>query len=1361
MNRTITIQAMAIVLVFLTSLTAFGQLSVLNLGGQNDAPSGEKNVISDFPPLKEHEVEFSREEIQEFLEGLAQRNGNRIVGGQPVSIEDYPWQVSLQLRPSHGGQAFCGGTIINEEWVVTAAHCVFNNNNLVPASILRIRAGFTLLNDPVAGAHYNVLQVIAHPSYNPNANPNDIALLKVEPIDLSHPAKQAVPIVKQWDADQGLTNPGVLAKVSGWGATSFNGTMTNQLRAAQVPITNQHNYGSGHITPDMILAGSAGVDACQGDSGGPLVVPDGNGGYKLAGVVSWGAGCGVAGYPGVYARVSHFEQWIGEYVIISDPNQFTNIYFEGFEPGVSGGALPEGWAVKRNTLANGGLNGNNLQDVTGGSMTNKWFRISPLAYPYSQGSASDYVKAGAAALHIGYTAPDFTWAISPEIALPQTTGMILSFWPWITSNQQNNWITHMYVTVFANGQWQTLISMDNGATNTFNNAVTASLDQFAGQTIKIAFVHKYNDGYQVSIDDVAIRKQNPQVNAIWQVRHNGAAVADAVIEIPGVGSFTTDQSGNAQIEVYLGPHEYQFLVTKEGFFPYNGSVLITAENQAVVVNLEKIPAPEIVVTPPSIEIEISQGSQDLAILNIANPGNAQLTYSAVAVPLSRNNQNTETNKPATYQGFEVSEPFGSVLYHNHNGRSEQTTDLDLVEIHYDSGPNSGVGTNSAANWICAVRFTAEELNEYYGTYELAAIKFHIQSNHFSAVNVKVWEGGSTSGPGQEIYSANVTAQVVVENFTIHELNEPISLTSGQEYWIGYSINATGGFPSSTDAGPMVMNKGGWMFFNNTWSQLKLINEALNFNWVIRGLLSPVLGVDWLEISPSSGTVEAGENANVSLNFNTTELEVGTYQVNLLITNNAGPAVVVPVTMNVTPAVYDVIFNVKDHLNNPINDAVVTLGGTTNPQGNYTFSELPAGLYNYEVTKAGYITALGGIHLVNNNINVDVVLIPENLTTYTLTVNIKDEFNAPVENAFFRITDFGSYLTNAQGTVVITVLPGTIYYTYSKPGMMSGGGYFMLDSDLEKNFTMIYLRYNVNITSQPSAGGSFTGQGEYYHGQLATVTATAAENYYFMNWSEYGQVLSEEAQFSFNVLRERNLVANFHLVSHEITATAVPSNGGSVAGTGSHLHGSTVELVATPSSNWHFVSWKENGEIIPGAGAAYSFPAVANRDLEAHFAQNRYSVTFTVVGPGQTAVNDAVIKLGQTTNPAGNYIFNDILPGNYAFTVTRTGYQPATGTVNVSSSNVTRTVTLEWPVSIDDPAIAELKIYPVPVINSLNIEAAELIKHVQVIDLSGRMLFEITPAATHIQIPMESLRKGMYLVRITTSSNTVTRRIQKQ
>lgn len=237
------------------------------------------------------------------------KTSSSIVGGQGTTIQEYPWQVSLQQFGSH----FCGGSIVNEQWIVTAAHCVEDGVNGVT-----IVAGQTYLSSS-NGQERSIIGGAIYPGYSDPSRGKDIAVLQLSsPLSLDGVNTRAIPLVTPELADAGYTDAGRIASVTGWGALSNNGGFPNQLQEVDVPIValSDANRVYGNLTSDQLAAGLLGVggkDSCQGDSGGPLVVSGPQGEPHLAGVVSWGFDCASSRYPGMYSRVSSFYDWVTSY----------------------------------------------------------------------------------------------------------------------------------------------------------------------------------------------------------------------------------------------------------------------------------------------------------------------------------------------------------------------------------------------------------------------------------------------------------------------------------------------------------------------------------------------------------------------------------------------------------------------------------------------------------------------------------------------------------------------------------------------------------------------------------------------------------------------------------------------------------------------------------------------------------------------------------------------------------------------------------------------------------------------------------------------------------------------------------------
>ena len=253
----------------------------------------------------------------------------RIVGGTDASIGQFPWQVALIDdidNPYH--TQFCGGTLVNERWVLTAAHCYspdFPNTYVV--------VGINDLNKASSGVVGKAKRWYVHPSYNETTLDNDIALIKLTTkLDLSECGSSCKTIDLVNRSNESFTVfESAAATVSGWGnlvggENAYKPDFSPKLKYANLNVVSCTDapalYPEVEITNNMVCAGASDFskDACSGDSGGPLVVESNDGtGPILAGIVSWGYGCSAQGYPGVYTRVSQYEKFFKR--IINNPTK--------------------------------------------------------------------------------------------------------------------------------------------------------------------------------------------------------------------------------------------------------------------------------------------------------------------------------------------------------------------------------------------------------------------------------------------------------------------------------------------------------------------------------------------------------------------------------------------------------------------------------------------------------------------------------------------------------------------------------------------------------------------------------------------------------------------------------------------------------------------------------------------------------------------------------------------------------------------------------------------------------------------------------------------------------------------------------
>ncbi|RVE48965.1 hypothetical protein evm_006427 [Chilo suppressalis] len=227
-------------------------------------------------------------------------NGNKIVGGSEVSIQDVPYQVLLRIQTLEY-IGLCGGSIISSRVILTAAHCL--SGGVVE---ITIRAGSS--DSENGGKVYTTSRYRIHPQYNHNTFDYDVGIVRtLRAMTLDGVNTKAVALPAEGTEVPAGTN----VLVSGWGDTEVKGKTSQQLLAVKVPTVSTEDCRQTYaqLTERMFCAGTpeGGKDSCQGDSGGPAV--DVNSGVQI-GIVSYGNGCARPGVPGVYTNISSIRIWI-------------------------------------------------------------------------------------------------------------------------------------------------------------------------------------------------------------------------------------------------------------------------------------------------------------------------------------------------------------------------------------------------------------------------------------------------------------------------------------------------------------------------------------------------------------------------------------------------------------------------------------------------------------------------------------------------------------------------------------------------------------------------------------------------------------------------------------------------------------------------------------------------------------------------------------------------------------------------------------------------------------------------------------------------------------------------------------------
>merc|ERR1719219_344032 len=248
--------------------------------------------------------------------GLAQR-ATRIVGGKETEVNEYPWQAGLVRKGGSSHHLFCGGSLLNTRWVLTAAHC---NRGMKPSDIQVVLGEHDIWKkEETESVRMNVMQINIHPKYERKTLDYDFSMLQLEKSVNYGKFPHIRPVCLPSNSQD--TFAGDTATITGWGRTqAVPVARSSQLQEVNVKVlTNKQcraSYGEKRISDRMICAAAPGKDSCQGDSGGPMVTAKGGDGvtpgqnYQLIGVVSWGSACASPDYPGVYARVTNEIRWI-------------------------------------------------------------------------------------------------------------------------------------------------------------------------------------------------------------------------------------------------------------------------------------------------------------------------------------------------------------------------------------------------------------------------------------------------------------------------------------------------------------------------------------------------------------------------------------------------------------------------------------------------------------------------------------------------------------------------------------------------------------------------------------------------------------------------------------------------------------------------------------------------------------------------------------------------------------------------------------------------------------------------------------------------------------------------------------------
>ncbi len=590
-------------------------------------------------------------------------------------------------------------------------------------------------------------------------------------------------------------------------------------------------------------------------------------------------------------------------------------------------------------------------------------------------------------------------------------------------------------------------------------------------------------------------------------------------------------------------------------------------------------------------------------------------------------------------------------------------------------------------------------------------------------------------------------------------------------------------------------------------------SATNLNFRGR-VYAKVDGSNNLAFGLSKGAITAPATANYTTStysLNTTYLLIMKYKIVEGTTNDSAFLFINPASMTTEPAVPNIVAT-------DITASDLGLGSVLLRQG--TTGQAPNVVVDGVRVAKTWLHALGKSNIATlSDLKVDGLTVSgfsPDITSYNDTV--------PAGQPTVAVT---ATTTDWAATAVINTAA-------TVPGVSS----ILVTADdgtTTKTYTVnhAYAYHTISASVMPGSTGSIAGTGIYGQGFSATLTASPATNYIFLNWTESGNVVSSNSVYTFIVGGDRTLVANFVPASFQVTATVVPVDGGSVSGTGAIPYGTNATLTATPATGFTFAQWTEGATVLGSNPQLVITNVTANHDVIAQFQVQVFNITATAnpavggVVTGSTAVSYGSSATVSAAANAG-YIFenwtengtvlgtspeltltnitaNHILVGNFVQsvntytvsasanptqggTITGTGNVPQGGSITLTAianpnykfynwmengtvigtnlsiilTNVTANhalvanflSTVGWIDNIDK----RIKVFPTITREKFNIESVIEIREISVVSINGTEIKRLLINAKEAQIDANSLRKGIYILKIITSQGTVTRKV---
>lgn len=427
-----------------------------------------------------------------------------------------------------------------------------------------------------------------------------------------------------------------------------------------------------------------------------------------------------------------------------------------------------------------------------------------------------------------------------------------------------------------------------------------------------------------------------------------------------------------------------------------------------------------------------------------------------------------------------------------------------------------------------------------------------------------------------------------------------------------------------------------------------------------------------------------------------------------------------------PDQYTVTFIVQDETGQAITDAVITLAGNQNNAGNYVFEDMYPGTYDYAVGRDGYVTHNGQIEVVDTDVTETVVL-PEGTT--------------PAYQVSFMLNMADAI---AEGDVAFDPEIHEVYITGTFSGWVTPG--------TDENFRL----QNV------------TGNQHWYHLEIHA-EAGLHEYKFFLVEDEATWGIGEWAggsNRSISVEKNKPVFNRFGDITTFSVSLYIENEGGD------HLHDAIVTINGIENDqgnhSFQYVAPGDYEIMVKKSGyITYNNQfTVEDEDLTLTIVMEAeeepvYTLTFVIENEDGEYINDAIITLNDIEYDAGSYVFADLSPGNYLYSVDKDGYESYQGEVVIVDQDITEIVVLN-PIETFTPFVRdpEITIYPNPVSSILFVNSPDVqISSTTMLDMLGRIVYETAVNDFRHEINVSGLKNGIYFLRINAGSEIITQRIQ--